>query len=66
MHWREFAGGPVVRTWCFHWCGPGLIPARGTKIPQAVKKQTNKQNALEFHEIYLLEYLIFSCLKFIF
>ena len=29
----EFPGDPVVRTWCFHCCGPGSIPGPGTKIP---------------------------------
>lgn len=23
---REFPGSPVVKTWCFHCCGPGLDP----------------------------------------
>ena len=32
---REFPGGPVVRTWCFHCQDPGLIPGQGTKIQQA-------------------------------
>ena len=30
----EFLGGPVVRTWRFHCCGPGSIPGQGTKIPK--------------------------------
>lgn len=25
----------VVRSWCFHFCGPGLNPCWGTEIPQA-------------------------------
>ena len=32
---REFSGGPVVRTQCFHCCGPGFHPSWGIKIPQA-------------------------------
>ena len=28
-------GNSVVRTWCFHCGGPGLIPGQGTKILQA-------------------------------
>ena len=32
---REFPGGPVVKTWCFHYDGLGSIPGQGTKIPQA-------------------------------
>ena len=31
----EFPGGPGVRTPCFQCWGPGSIPGRGTKIPQA-------------------------------
>lgn len=23
---REFPGSPVVKTWCFHCCGPGFDP----------------------------------------
>ena len=38
---REFPGGPVVRTLPFHCRGTGLIPGRGTKIPQ-VRKRPNK------------------------
>ena len=33
---KELLGGPVVRTWCFHCQGPGLIFGWGTKIPQAI------------------------------
>ena len=32
---REFSGGPVVRTQCFHCWDPGSAPGQGTKIPQA-------------------------------
>ena len=32
----ELLGGPVVKTWSFHWGGQGSIPGGGTKIPQAV------------------------------
>ena len=39
---REFPDGPVVRTWHFHYQGPGSIPGRGTKILQAT--QPNKKN----------------------
>ena len=31
---REFPGGPVAGTKCFHYCGPKFNPWR-TKIPQA-------------------------------
>ena len=45
---KEFPGGPVVRTLQFY-CpeGPGSIPGRGTKIPQASawpKQNKTKQN----------------------
>ena len=33
---REFPGGPEVRTWHFHFSGPGSIPVQGTKIPKTV------------------------------
>ena len=26
ISYREFSGGLVVRSQCFHCCGPGLIP----------------------------------------
>ena len=35
MSFRKFTGSPVVRTPCFDFPGPGLIPGWGTKIPQA-------------------------------
>ena len=35
MVYREFPGGPVVRTWHSHCQGPGSIPGQGTKILQA-------------------------------
>ena len=37
-NFREFPGGPVVRTWCFHCQGLGSIPGWGTKIPQGKNK----------------------------
>ena len=36
---REFPGGPVVRTWHFHCCGPGSTLGQGTKIPWCGKKK---------------------------
>ena len=33
---QEFPGGPMVKIWCFHCGGPGLIPGQGTKILQAI------------------------------
>ena len=40
----EFPGGPVVKIPVFH-CqgGPGLIPGRGTKILQAVRRGQKKK-----------------------
>ena len=35
--YREFPGGPVVRTLCFHCWGPGSILGWGTKTLQAVQ-----------------------------
>ena len=30
---REFPGGLVVRIWCFHCHGPGLVCSLGTESP---------------------------------
>ena len=35
---REFPGGPVARTPCFHCRRPGVNPWSGTKILQAVQR----------------------------
>ena len=44
---REFPGGPVVMTRCFHCRGLGLIPGGETKIPQAVQwGQKKKQKSI--------------------
>ena len=40
---REFPGSPVVRTPCFTYEGPGSIPGRGTKIPQAAWRGQKKK-----------------------
>ena len=41
---REFPGGPVVKTLCFHCWGLGSIPGGGTKILQAERlSQKNKK-----------------------
>ena len=34
--WRDFPGGPVVGTPCFHYRGHGFYPSWGTRIPNAV------------------------------
>ena len=33
----------MVRTWCFHCCGPGSIPGQGTKIPANHAAEKTKQ-----------------------
>lgn len=33
----EFPGGPVLRTGCFHYQGPGFNPWSRTEIPQAMR-----------------------------
>ena len=46
--YREFPGGPVVRTWHFHCPGSGSTPGWGTEIMHGVdqkkKKKYTKQN----------------------
>ena len=49
---REFPGGPVVRTWCFHCHGPGSIPSGGNKIWQAVQHGKKKKYSILF-DVYL-------------
>ena len=39
----EFSGGPVVRTWHFHFWGPGFDPWSGIKI---LKKEKEKKKWL--------------------
>ena len=44
----------MFRTWRFHGCGPGSIPGRGTKIPQAAwpgwkKKEKDKKKKLSLN-----------------
>ena len=50
MDFQELPGCPVVRTWHFHFQGPGLIPGQGTKILQASwhsqKKKKKKKDGL--------------------
>ena len=58
---REFPGGPVVRTRCFQCNGPGSIPGRGTKIPQAMQrgpkeKKKKKKERQEVEVIFSLTY----------
>ena len=44
---RDFPGGPVVKTPCFHW-GVGSIPGRGTKIPHATRHGQEKKKKKDF------------------
>ena len=46
-YFREFPGGPVVRTCHFYCGGLGSVPGQGTKIPQAMQHgQRKKAKAL--------------------
>ena len=49
-HYRDFPGGPVLETPCFHCRGHGSIPGQGTKVPHAARpkkdKNKNKKNTL--------------------
>ena len=49
---REFPGGPVVKTWCFHCHGPGSIPSQGTKILQATHSVAKKKKERDLKEIF--------------
>ena len=41
---RELPGSPMVRTQCFHCCGPGSIPGQGTRmLHSAVKKERERR-----------------------
>ena len=42
-YYREFPGGPVVRTLCFHCRGHGSIHGWGTKILQAMQQGQKKK-----------------------
>ena len=41
--WREFPGGPVVKTQRFQCHAPGSIPGVGTKIQQAAQRSQKKE-----------------------
>lgn len=43
LHYWEFPGDPVIKTWGFPAEDPGSIPGQGTKIPQAVWWGKKKQ-----------------------
>ena len=54
---REFPGGPVVRTWCFHCHDLSSTPGGGTEILQAtccgqnfLEKEAEKENMLGCHD----------------
>ena len=44
---REFPGGPLIKTWHFHYSGLGLIPGRGTKILQGERHSHTAQTSQE-------------------
>ena len=48
VNYRDFPGGPVVKTSPSHACGAGLIPGQGTKIPHAVTKKPNHKNKKQY------------------
>ena len=50
MKFREFPGGPVVRTPRFHCRGPGLLPGRATKIPKATWRGQKKKKKKKFSQ----------------
>ena len=45
--WREFPGGSVLGRLTFTAKGPGSIPGRGTKIPQATQQGQEKEKLNE-------------------
>ena len=51
---REFPGGPVVRTQRFHCCGPGSIPSQGSCQPcSAAKKKSVQFSGIKY--IYIVQ-----------
>ena len=48
-----FPGGLAVRLWCFHCRGPGLIPDRGTEIPQAMSHGPKKKKKKKAKKIWV-------------
>ena len=68
----ELPSGPVIRSQCFHSCGPGSIPGWGTTIPQASwcgkKKKKRKKQEQGGRDLHILQQCIldidniYSCL----
>ena len=52
----EFPRGPVIRTWHFHYCGPGSALGRGTKILQAMWHGQKKKKGTEI--LLLMDFII--------
>ena len=50
----EFPGSPGVRTWCFHYWGPGSIPGQETKILQVTQCSQKIKSAQLLHRIWPL------------
>ena len=46
----EFSCGLLVRTQCFHYCSPHLIPGLGTEIPHQVLHTTAKKTTAKSPE----------------
>ena len=49
--YKEFSGGPLIRSLHFHCHGLGLIPGQGSKIPQP-KRKKRKEFIKEVAPIY--------------
>ena len=45
--YKEFSGGPLIRSLHFHCHGLGLIPGQGSKIPQPKKKKKERKEFIK-------------------
>ena len=59
-HFRDFPGGPVVKTPCFQCRGPRLIPGGRTKIPHAALQGQTKHPSLQAITMIFLVIRIFK------
>ena len=48
---RELPGSPMVRTQCFHCCGPGSIPGQGTKLLHGVVKKERERERRQKYKV---------------
>lgn len=46
----DFTGSFVVRIWCFHFCGSGLIPGEANKIPKNAGQKINNRRCNKVKE----------------